>query len=166
MATFVHLFDARQRRAILRGGIRAHRGRRTRERVVFAFPQLPDYTVTHQWMRELRRFDGRLMLAARFRIPDDEPVRIGRYNEAPMAVTAAEAIAIALEHESALGLEVRIPRGIRPGEIVRIYTPPKVVGWRYRPDAHGRAPCGCPYCQLGQPWGRRLQERFQAEMGA
>jgi len=56
-----------------------------------------------------------------------------------------------------------IARKIKPQEIIKIYQPPKVTGWRYYPDAHGSKPCGCEYCQLGQPYSRNIRERFERE---
>ena len=164
MAVFVHLFDAKNRAAIARGGIRQSRcnvnGVR---RGVYATPQLADHLVTHQWMRELRRVDGRVVLAVRFRIPDDELVYIGKYNEDHLEVTASRAIDTARAHEDPLGLEVVIPRSIDRREIVKVYKPPKVAGWRYYPASRGRRPCGCPYCQRGQPYGRRIRRRYEED---
>ena len=48
-------------------------------------------------------------------------------------------------------------------EIIAIYKPPKVGGWRYYPESHNRKPCGCPCCQRGEPFSKKIQERY-AEM--
>ena len=111
-------------------------------------------------MRELRRFRGSNLLVARFRIPDMESVLLGRYNEEHLEVSAAEALGIARLHESPLGLEVVVLRTIRPKELESIYRPPKVSGWRYYPESKGRQPCGCPYCQRGEPYSRSIRERY------
>jgi hypothetical protein len=39
-----------------------------------------------------------------------------------------------------------IPRPIRSDEILRIRMIHQVMGWRYKPDAHGRKPCPCRAC--------------------
>jgi hypothetical protein len=52
--------------------------------------------------------------------------------------------------------------GIRLREIHAIRAVPQVVGWRSYPGAHGRRPCGCPYCQpRGQIRSRKLGERYE-----
>ena len=58
---------------------------------------------------------------------------IGKYNEDHIEIEASTAIGIALKHKDPMGLEVVIPRSIKPNEILKIYRPPKAVGWRYRP---------------------------------
>lgn len=101
------------------------------------------------------------MLAARIRIPDDTPVLIGKYNSEHIEVTAAKAIGIAREHEDPLGLEVIALRKIEPKEIISFYKPPKVTGWRYYPAAKGVKPCGCEYCQRGEPYSKRIKLEYE-----
>ena len=159
MATFVHVCADRDRARILRSGIRVFRSKLRRLNGVFATPVVEDYYRTHQWLRELKRYENIPRLVVRFRIPDDERVLVGRYNEEHLTVTAAEAVAIARAHTDPLGLEVIIPRAIRPAEIMKVIRPLKPVGWRYHPGAKGTKPCGCPYCQRGEPKSRKLRER-------
>jgi hypothetical protein len=62
--------------------------------------RLASYSLTYQWGRELLRGAPRASVAIHFRIPDDEPVVVGRYNDAtPRRLTAAEAVAHFLERE-------------------------------------------------------------------
>ncbi|MCB1634156.1 MAG: hypothetical protein KDI37_11370 [Xanthomonadales bacterium] len=157
MAQFIHLFDARHERSIRRGGIRVRRTKWRLDNGVFAHPQTENPILNHQWMRELRRRQGLQLLAARLRIPDTELVRVGKYNATKLVLTAAAAIGVVREHSDPLGLEVIIPRAIAPHEILAIYRPPKVTGWRFYPAARGRKPCGCEYCQRGEPFSRRLR---------
>ncbi|MEM7760511.1 MAG: hypothetical protein AAF298_20630 [Cyanobacteria bacterium P01_A01_bin.40] len=164
MAIFVHLFDAKDKKSIIRSGIKLTKTKNYRIRGVYATPQLSNYELTHQWMRELRRFNQRITLAARFRIPDKEQVYIGRFNQKHLLVSASKAIAIASNHHDGLGLEVIISRTIHPQEIIKIYQPPKITGWRYYPEAHDRKPCGCDYCQRGQPYSRKLQTRYEQDL--
>jgi hypothetical protein len=161
MALFIHLFDADDAAMIRRGGILVARSRQRPVNGVFAFPQTENFVVSHQWMRELRRRAGQTLLAARIRIGDGEAVFIGKYGEEHLRVSAAKAIGITRSHTDPLGLEVIIPRSIKPKEILAFYKPPKVVGWRYYPGARGRKPCGCRYCQRGEPFGRRLRDADQ-----
>lgn len=61
------------------------------------------------------------------------------------------------------GYEVVVPRGIDTGEILRFKALPQVVGWRYRPGAHGKPPCACLCCEKGT-WGiRRLERRVEED---
>lgn len=163
MATFVHIFAEADRAKILRNGITVARANWRELNGVFLSPVTRDYTQTHQWMREVQRIRNIPKLAARVRIPDRETVFVGKYNAEHMEVSAAEAIAIAEEHQDPLGLEVIVPRSIEPGEIIKIYRPPKVVGWRRYPNAHGDEPCGCPYCQRGEPGARKLREKDEQD---
>ena len=102
------------------------------------------------------------MIQVQFRITDDMPVKVGRYNEPQLDATAAEAIRIFMDHTDGMGLEVLIPVSIAPKAITRIYTPSQIVGWRYYPESHsdGRKPCGCSYCQRGQIKNRKLREAY------
>jgi hypothetical protein len=72
-------------------------------------------------MREVQRIRNFPKLAVRVRIPDDESVYIGKFNEEHVAVSAAEAIAIAREHQDPWGLEVIVSRAISPAEVIKIY---------------------------------------------
>jgi hypothetical protein len=161
MAQFVHLAAEKDRRSILRGGIKVARTKRALPGV-FAHPQTENFVVSHQWMRELRRVHGLRLVGVRFRVPDTERVWLGKFNAEHVEVAAAEAIGIARQHTDPLGLEVIVPRPIRAKEIESIYIPPKVAGWRYYPGAKGRKPCGCPYCQRGEPFSARIRRRYDA----
>ena len=78
---------------------------------VFAMPLLRDFAVTYQWVRELRRsYDGQRIIAVHIRIPDDEWVFVGRYNDTHMRVPATAA-ARWVEANSA-GAQVIIPRAL------------------------------------------------------
>lgn len=123
-------------------------------------PVTDNHLVTHQWIRELRRTRKVPKIAVQFRVPDKENVKLGRYGPDKMTVKASEAIGIVSKHEASFGLEVILPRKVQPKEILKFYTPPKVTGWRYWPDAKGTKPCPCPYCQRGLPYSRRIREQF------
>ena len=160
MAQFIHLASEEDRRSILRTGIKVARTKRPLVGV-FAHPQVENFVVSHQWMRELRRFRRHRIVGVRFRIPDGERVWIGKFNAEHVQVAAAEAVGIARQHADPLGLQVVIPRPIRPKEIESVYVPLKVSGWRYYPTAKGRQPCGCSYCQRGEPFSRKLRQAYE-----
>jgi hypothetical protein len=161
MATFIHIFAEEDRSKILRGGIKVVKQAWRENNGVFLSAQTEDYSQTHQWYREVQRLRGVPKLAARVRIPDEEEVLIGKYNEQHIEVTAAKAIAMTREHKGPAGLEVILPRSISPAEILKTYRLPKAVGWRYHPGAKGTRPCGCSYCQRGEPGGRKLRDRYE-----
>lgn len=160
MAQFIHLFDERQVAGIKRSGSRVSRSTARIKKGIFVQALTESFQISHQWMRELRRRQGISLLAARIRIADDEIVLLGKYNVAHLKCTAAEAVGTARGHQDPMGLQIIIPRAIKAKEIESIYRPPMVVGWRYYPGARGRRPCGCPYCQRGEPCGRRIRERY------
>src|SRR6266542_3620769 len=120
MAQFVHITEARAARRIERSGIAARSHGRAGGRGVYCMPVLPSFTLTHQWVRELRRWHPGMLVAVHLRLPDEEPVTVARYGAPPRAITTAE---------------VRRVRDVSQG-----------VGWRYLPAAHGRRPCPCPAC--------------------
>ncbi|WP_369145890.1 HEAT repeat domain-containing protein [Streptomyces sp. R44] len=160
MATFVHLTPGANTARVRRSGLRAagHGERRG----VFLFPVLPSYPLTHQWLRELSRRPGpRGFVAVHVRLPDGEPVTVGRYNDrAPAPVTAAEAVRRTAGAADARGWEVFLPRSVTPAEVRHIRAVRQVNGWRYLPDAHGTPPCTCFGCRERGSYGsRRLAER-------
>src|SRR5215218_3623640 len=144
MPVFVHLTSHRNVASIRRGGIGLIK-RRFRPRGVYAMPVTPNFYVSHQWLRELRREDPGTIVGVYFRVPDHEPVEVGHYNSHHVAMTAAEAAALlhqAAERDPAAerardkaskavqrgrllpsspeGYQVVIPRKIEPGEIIRV----------------------------------------------
>ncbi|GAA1864041.1 HEAT repeat domain-containing protein [Asanoa iriomotensis] len=161
MAEFVHVTTAATARRVARSGIAARSHGRAGGRGVYCMPVLPSYTLTHQWVRELRRWKPGVLVAVRLRLPDDEPVTVGHYRAAPDEVVAAEAVARIRGVADPRGYEVFVPRAIRPGEVRGIRAVPQGVGWRYFPDAHGRRPCPCPSCMTrGDVKVARLRRRF------
>ncbi len=154
MALFVHLAPEPKLKAILRNGISPTvwqpdpRGHPQLDRVVWAFPVLASYTITHSWARELKRFGRTTLAAITFRIGDDEPVFARHYGREPVVMTAAKAVAMIRDVEDARGYEVMIPRRIKPGEIARSRALTQTFGWRYAPNLKGRPPmlCDCPAC--------------------
>ena len=164
MPQLIHLTDERLLKRLEKSGIRTHTwGKKIAG--VHATPVMIDFQVSHQWVRELKRRGIRTMGAVQFKIPDKEKVLVGRYNEEPLSVTAAQAVKVFMEHATGLGLEILVLRRIEPKEITRTYVPNQIVGWRYFPDAHGKRPCGCDYCQRGSIKNRKLQEKYKAGSG-
>ena len=155
----MHLTPERNARRITRSGISA-RGRHGGHGV-YCMAMLPSFTLTHQWVRELRRSGVHTIIAVHIRIPDDEPVTVGHYGQTPRAVTAAEAVAVIRALADPRGYEIVVPRSIRAHEIRSVRRVPQGVGWRYYPDAHGRRPCTCPMCLLRGEFGAaNLRRRF------
>lgn len=165
MPQFIHLADEREIHLIQKNGIKAQKLHGSAAKHVFATPVLQNYYRSHQWLRELKRQGVKTISAVQFRIPDNMPVRVGRYNEDHLDATAAEAVRIFMDHTDGLGLEVLIPESVAAKSITRIYTPDQIVGWRYYPESHsdGRSPCGCSYCQRGQIKNRKLREAYGPE---
>ena len=130
-------------------------------------PLTRNFYISHQWLRELKRRGQRTLIAVHFRIPDKQIVLVGHYNSEHVAVTAVEASAIVMRAPKAEGYEVIVPRAIEAKEIHAIRNVPQILGWRYYPGAHGRAPCGCPVCQpRGEIRSRKLRDKYNAELEA
>ncbi|MEU4164626.1 HEAT repeat domain-containing protein [Actinoplanes sp. NPDC026670] len=161
MPNLVHVTTQRHAARLLRGGVAARSRGWDGERGVYAMAVLPDFTLTHQWVRELRRWKSGVLVAADLRIPGDEPVTVGRYGREPQRLTAAAATALLRDLADPRGYEIFVPRSIRPTEVRRIRALPQGVGWRHLPDAHGRRPCTCPAChQPGTPGSAAVRGRY------
>jgi hypothetical protein len=163
MAMFVHLAAESNIPHIRRTGIsRLRRPGGTFPGGIFAVPVSPNFYLSHQWLRELKRRNVGPMAGVYFRIPDDEQVWVGHYGSRKRAMSAAKAAALFRDGADLCGWEVIIARRIEAGEIHRIRRLPQVIGWRYSPGSHGRKPCGCDYCQRGLYGAGRLRERYES----
>lgn len=160
ITTFVHLTTDKRARSIKRAGISCDsRGG------FYAMPVTANFVATHQWMRELRRFqNGRACyIGIYFRLPDDDVVRVGRYNQPHCEMSAAAAAKLIATEPEPFGFEVIVPHALRPSAITKIRVLPQGIGWRYFPAAHGSLPVKCmfPCCMpLGTFGARRLRERY------
>jgi hypothetical protein len=162
MAQFIHLTDERLAKHVTRTGIKTSELWGSEDRFVYATPVLKDFMISHQWLRELKRRGIRTICAIQFRVSDDEPARVGHYWSEMKACTAAEAVAFFMQNPKALGLQVVFERKIVPKEIMRIYDPPQVSGWRYFPGAHSKKPCGCPLClRKGEIKSRKIRDEYE-----
>jgi hypothetical protein len=165
MAMYVHIADERDSAAIRRSGLKLPRARKAvtgRPWGVFAMPVIPNYVLSHQWVRELKKRGFRVAVGVYFRIGDEQPVFAGLYNQEKELTTASQAAAW-LKDKEVLGFEVIIPRSISASEIRSIRSLPQGLGWRHFPGAHERGIfCGCDYCQRGEIKSRRIRERYEA----
>lgn len=166
MPHLVHIAAENEAATIRRNGIRPTRhrpdpqGHPAHDRVVWAFPVLASYTLTHSWSRELKR-GGRTSLAAiTFRVDDREPVYVRHYQNAPRLVSSAEAVGVIRAQDDPRGYEIMIPRRIAPDEIVRVRALPQAIGWRYWPAAKNQPMrlCDCPMCM---PRGEVKASRYR-----
>jgi hypothetical protein len=165
MPTFVHIADERYSASIQRSGLKLPRvlpqAAAARPIGVFALPVISNFVVSHQWVRELKKRGFKVAVGIYFRIPDEQPVWAGVYNQEKRQLSAAEAAGF-LAREQILGYEVVIPRSILASEIQAIRALPQTLGWRHFPDAHRKGIfCGCKYCMRGEIKSRRIQERYE-----
>src|SRR6202035_5183739 len=86
---------------------------------VFAVPVTRNFYISHQWLRELKRRNQGPIAGIYLRIPDDEEVWVGHYNQHHRWTPASEAVAQFMAAEDAMGWEVVIPRRIDASEIHR-----------------------------------------------
>lgn len=154
MGMFVHITTSRSARKIVRAGIRGP---------VFCMPVLPNYMITHQWVRELRRRGAMHPRAVGiyFRIPAEEPVYCGHFIGPAEVMPAGRAASAVMRAEYPLGFEVVLDRVVAAADIHAVRMLP-AVGWRYHPGAHFRpATCACRYClPKGGVKTRRLRNRL------
>jgi len=164
VSRLTHLTRADHRSRILNAGIRATR---ISEMLagVYAMPLLPNFYVSHQWLRELRRFHDGPLIAVDFVVPDDEEVLVGHYARELHTRTAAAAAAVIMLAADPRGYQILVPRAIERKAIKRTRAVTQVVGWRYWPDAHGHAPCGCPLClQPGTYGAAKIRRKEPADL--
>jgi hypothetical protein len=114
------------------------------ERAVFAMPLLPDFSVTYQWLRELRRWHGERMVAAHFLLSGDEHVFVGRYNAVHARLSLRDAVRRVIEEP--LGNEIVVTRSIRRREVLGIRTLTQRVGWTEVPEPGAKFDCLCMAC--------------------
>lgn len=166
MPRLVHLAPMSRRRAIERAGIRSEAtvvvGADNRPakvpRAVYAMPLVPDFSVTYQWVRELRRWHGERMLAVHFVVPSGEPVLVGRYNRPHEMLPLGEAVRRVLA--APLGNEIVLARAVRARELVGVREITQLVGWTEVPEPGGSFDCLCAAC-VG-PGTRDLMRRVRA----
>ena len=158
-----HLAPEKFAALIRRNGIAARSRHGWNVRGVYAMPLGPNFFASHQWLRELRCKGQRSFVAVDFVVPDDELVLVEHFHAPHLTVPATKAGQLIRDADSPLGYEIIVPRRIDTKDVARIRAVPQVVGWRYHPDAHGRAPCGCPVCAGGGFGDRKLRDRYEAE---
>lgn len=156
MPTLVHLADERDISKILNAGIKIGK----HSFGVYAMPVLPEFYVSHQWLRELKQSGARTLVGVYFKLKSDELVYAGLYGKPHKHIPLGEAIKQIMSLENPLGYELIIDRKIQPGEISKIRHLPQNLGWRYMPDSHNTRPCNCEYCLRGQIKGKRTKDRL------
>ena len=148
----LHLAPASKERAIRRAGLSGRRARVADEsgtvlvlsRAIFAMPVVPSFWTSHQWLRELRRWHDERMVAVHFRLPDDEPVHVGRFGEAHRLLPVAAAARWVMDHPD--GAQVVVARSIARRDVVAVRATPQLVGWTGKPDGGGMGSCVCIVC--------------------
>ena len=138
MARFLHIADARNATHIRRHGIRPI-SLRNGGRAVLCVPVVRDHAKTFQWARELRGSGVRSFVAVFFDMPDIEQVHVGRYGTEHIRMSAAAAHRAFDAAVKPDGQEVLVPRRIAAVDIKKVAAAPRITGWRYYPDAKGRA---------------------------
>ncbi len=175
MPVLVHIAPQNEASRIRRNGLRPRRvppeflGADRYDRVVWAFPVLASYTLTHSWSRELKRWGRTALVAVTFRILDDEVVFARHFAQPPMPMRAAEASGLIRAAVDPRGYEIMVPRRIEPGEISAVRVLPEAVGWRYWPEAKNRPlrVCDCPMCTpRGEVKAARYRRRVALALAA
>jgi hypothetical protein len=161
MVMLVHLTPESSLSRIRRAGIRAQRPYGGYPGGVFAVPVGPNFVVSHQWLRELRRSHPGPLAGVYFRVPDDELLFVGHYRGPQQWRAAAVAAKVIREAADPLGWQCVVPRRIEAHEIHRCRRLPQGIGWRYFPGSHGKRPmCACDYCIRGEYGANKLRARL------
>ncbi|MEZ4326401.1 MAG: hypothetical protein R3B40_14385 [Polyangiales bacterium] len=151
MPTLVHLAPEHLHRRITRSGLRGGAwslmvgGQRVSfTEAVFAMPVLSDFSVTHQWLRELRRHDGRRFIGVYFRLPAETEVYVGRFGQEHRALPLGASVAAV--RDSPAGAQIVIPKRIAASSIRAIRSLRQDVGWVETPEATTHYDCVCRMC--------------------
>jgi hypothetical protein len=166
----LHLAPSSKERAIRRSGLAGGRVRIADEtgavvalpRAVFAMPVVPGFWTSHQWLRELRRWHDERMVAVHFRLPDQEPVHVGRFGAAHRLLPAAAAARWVMDHPE--GAQVVVTRSIPRRDVTALRAVPQLVGWTGKPETDASRRCVCIVCLPGgsRDLMRRVRAAFQA----
>jgi len=81
-------------------------------------PVVPDFAATHQWVRELRRWQGERVVAIHLSLPRDEPVYVGRYGKPHELGTLGDAIGWVRRNQA--GAQMVVPRSITAREVCAV----------------------------------------------
>ena len=167
MAMFVHLTAESRLPRIRRSGIsRLRKAAGVSHEGVFAVPVTRNFYASHQWLRELKQRNQGPIAGVYFRIPDDQPVWVGHYGQSHALMTAAEAVALFMQSDDPMGWEVVIPCRVDANQIHKIRLLPQVIGWRYFPNAKGKAPrCTCKFCTGGEYGSAKMRRRLGSPDG-
>jgi hypothetical protein len=155
MPTLIHFADEKQSKMIFKNGLKPGKN----SDGIYCMPVLPNFYVTHQWLRELKSSGIKTLVGVYFKIDSDELVYAGKYGQNHRHITLGKAIAEIMGLEDPLGYELIIDRKIKASEIVKIKQLPQTIGWRYRPDSHNQKPCVCEYCIRGTIKADRLRKK-------
>jgi len=159
MPILVHLTDERESKKILNAGIKIGKYARG----VYCMPVLPNFYITHQWLREMKRGGAKTFVAVYFRLKSSELVFSGKFGKPHRHIPLGEAIKEIMELEDPLGYELIIDRKINPTEISKIKHLPQTIGWRFWPESKGKKPCNCEFCLKGLIKGKRTKNRLDAK---
>jgi hypothetical protein len=148
MAVFVHFADENNKDSIEKNGIKINIVHYEQiSKGVFCMPVISDFYATHQWVREIKQYNsGNEIIAIYFKIPDDEVVFFGKYNEKLEKIKATGTHKIFIDLEDKMGFQTIITRKILKNEIIKIKNIPQIIGWRHFPKSHERKRCLCPAC--------------------
>lgn len=160
MPTLVHLTDEKNSANIKSSGISIGK----HGLGIFAMPVLPNFYVSHQWLRELKRSGAKTYVGVYFKVSSSEMVYAGKYNQKHLHISLGEAIKEIMETDDPLGYELILDRKITSNEIFKIKHLPQKTGWRYAPQSHDSKPCNCDYCLKGTIKGKRTQERLNKDL--
>lgn len=150
MPVLVHITRRENASQIVRTGIKPGKY----NKVVFFMPLSSGFSISHQWVRELKRSGGRNFSAIHFRLPSSTMIWYGHYNFEHFNLPLGEAIHDFLTIDDQLGYQFYFDHKIDADSIDRVESIPKPVGWRFSPTAHGRKPCFCPVCSRRGEYGQ------------
>ena len=149
MAAFVHVTEENNKNSIIKNGIKLRTIHYEQiNKGVFCMPVISDFYATPQWVREIKQYNsGNKIIAVYFKIPDDEIIFCGKYNEDVQKIKAAETHKIFIGAKDKMGFQAIVTRKILKNEITKIKDIPQIIGWRHFQKSHEQGKrCLCPAC--------------------
>lgn len=156
MPTLVHLTDEREAGNIKKNGLKTGKY----SPGIYCMPVMPNFYVSHQWLRELKRSGIKTLVGVYFKADSKTIVFAGPYNKDHKQMELGAAIKELMLMEDPLGYEIIISGKVEAKKIEKIKHLPPTIGWRYKPRVHGLRPCSCDFCIKGSMKAARIRSKY------
>jgi hypothetical protein len=103
MPILTHFAPEKSVGSIRRSGIKVYPWAFEKPHGVFCMPILPNFMLTHQWLRELKGRGQRTIVAIDFRLRSEQMICFGHYGRSHAEISLGRVIGIFMRTSDALG---------------------------------------------------------------